>query len=146
MQLASEAVGCTRDRSDSPRLFAAAHPTRRRTPTRRQMKMLHRSVMRECGLVWSYEWMQWLWWSNRSIIFDSIQSSSHASFPTSASATTAPLRLPTPLEVLTQYANHLGPKSEQRLFDSADFWGVFNSLRQILLNKCPQIFFVCHNN
>ena len=26
-----------------------------------------------------------------------------------------------------EYANHLGPKSEQRLFDSADFWGVFNS-------------------
>ena len=45
-----------------------------------------------------------------------------------------------------QYANHLGPKSEQRLFDSADFWGVFNSKGQILLNKCPQIFFVCHDN
>ena len=26
-----------------------------------------------------------------------------------------------------QYANHLGPKSENRILDSADFWGVFNS-------------------
>ena len=26
-----------------------------------------------------------------------------------------------------EYANHLGPKSEQRIYDSADFWGVFNS-------------------
>ena len=26
-----------------------------------------------------------------------------------------------------EYANHLGPKSEKRILDSADFWGVFNS-------------------
>ena len=28
---------------------------------------------------------------------------------------------------LLLYANHLRPKSEQRIFDSADFGGVFNS-------------------
>ena len=27
-----------------------------------------------------------------------------------------------------QWANHLGPKSKQRSFDSADTWGAFNSL------------------
>ena len=27
-----------------------------------------------------------------------------------------------------QWANHLGQKSKQRSFDSADTWGVFNSL------------------
>ena len=44
-----------------------------------------------------------------------------------------------------QYANPIGPKSKERIFDSADIGCVFNSYSHILLNKCAKKIIICHN-